>query len=182
MAEIDFPAIAWQGQINLRLIKPGQVYHPLLYADFGSLLERGYGNFEGTCVFSEAYAEDADVIEAFLNSLNGRANHVELPIQRNTIDAATTVSARAGNVYTLAADPGGLAVGVYVRSGNRLLQVVGFGAGPTIRIAPDPVLAVGDAISPGATVRAASVRDVPLSRRSSSWGGPWSWAWVERLF
>ena len=182
MTEVSYPAVAWQTQVNIRLIKPGQVYHQLFYSDSGSLLERGFGIFEGTCIFGEAYAEDADVIEAFLNSLNGRANHVELPIQRSTINRATTVKAKAAGVYTLAADPGNLKIGAYVRSGNRLLQIISVGTGPTISIAPDSVLGVGDPIAPAPSVRAASVRAVPLSRRSTSWGGPWTWAWIERLF
>ena len=182
MAEVNLPAVAWQTQVNFHLVKPGEIFHELAFSDNASILERGYGHWQGVTVFGEAYADDADQIEAFLNSLYGRVNFVELPIHRATIDAATSVSSHMGDVYTLAGDPGALKVGAYVRAGNRLLQITEVAGGPTVKFVPDPVLADLAPISPAATVRAASVRNSPISRRTTEWGGPWAWNWAERLF
>ena len=181
MAEIPFPGVAWQTQVNLHPVYPGQIVHELAFADDEHVLNRGTGHFVGVCVFGEAEHADSDRIEAFFAGLRGRQNVVELPIQRATIEASTTVASVDGDTYRLSTLPGGLKEGAYVRVGRRLLLITEVGRNPVaIRVAPDPVLIPGTALAPATTVRAASARGAPLSRRNVSWGGPWSWQWVER--
>ena len=187
--EVALPAGVTFESTALGLIWPGQVAHASPFTGETQVLNRAAGIWRGTSRIPVAMDDAARrAVERFLASMDGRANWVELPINRPTMATAdrptisSSASSAAGLVTVFAGTDPAYNPGDYLRVGPRLALVDARTAARRYILRPQAVFATGGVVSPGLTVRArrASAAEV-LSPGSPDFYGPWVFDWIEAI-
>ena len=183
MAQIPYVVGARIIELTLTPAVPGQIQHNIPSTGGIKVFNRGYGLWAGVARFGALKGSDAAQFEAMLAALNGPENYIELPLRgRETIAAATSITAVNDLVYTLAASPAGLARGSYVRSRDRLFVVSAQPSAKKIQLWPLVPLKVGDVIDVASTIRARlGDGNIPELPSTPHWSGPWVFSFREAI-
>ena len=183
MTQIPYVLGARIIELTLTPTVPGQIQHTIPFTGETKILNRGHGLWAGVVRFGVLKGSVANQFEAMLAALNGSENYIELPLRgRGTIDAATRITAVNGSVYTLAASPAGLAIGAFVRSGDRVYVIIAQPSAREVQFWPFVPLAVGDDIEIASTIRArASDGNVSELPATPHWSGPWVFGFREAI-
>ena len=183
MSQIPYFAGARIIELTLTPTVPGQLQHNIPSTGEIKTLNRGYGMWAGVARFGSLKSSDAAQFEAMVAALNGSENHIELPLRgRTTIATATKITAVNDLVYTLAASPGGLMRGAYVRVKDRLFIISAQPAANKVQLWPLVPLKVDDVIEIATTIRAQSIDGgVPDLPSTPQWSGPWVFGFREAV-
>ena len=190
MALLTWPSGILVTSSSLELVTGDAAYESGV-SDTVTTLRRRAGRWAGQTDFGLEELSSATVraVEAFLAALDGALNVSEVPIHRPTpptVPAGLEVSSTAfsdGQIETtMSAALTDVAVGQYLRVGNRLRVITAVVSGTVVVLSPQVADSAGVSVEAGATVRASRA---PGSRtilpRTPDFAGPWTLEWVERI-
>ena len=188
MPRVNFPSQALITEMDLGVINPSQRPTTAFASGIRQVIKGGYGYWQATIRIGEAQKENVGPIETFVNELSELDNYARVPIidatynpHRHSITSSTTIV--SGNPiagFTLAAAPGEMEVGRYVRitpagKSSRLFQVTSWSASTRLaRFIPMLPLQPGWPVDRAEYVNMTLEDNNPVvSRLELSWGGPW---------
>ena len=174
MASVSYPSgVARITELALQRDNPGDVRHDIPSTGATKILRFGYGRWVGTISFGEMDDfEKGQRIEAFLASLDGGVNTVNLPLDH--IKANPNSGNKRRNAFA-ASD-----IGTYWTNDGRLYIVTGVTTG-LASMWPTVPLATTASMTPATHIVARERQGAPLMRHNPSVLGPWTWAFQEAI-